>query len=152
MFTNHFWKFFLDVHTLVGTHTCGYLVINHFTPNICNEYAYACALWHGTMTLTGEHAHVSKKESSIIFHVMSWNISNIFVYQMEIIFDMVKYSMICHGIFCHVTCMVCWFWTWVWPAELSRVASCNGLKTKINKRIHFIILVQPMLQMSKAFK
>jgi hypothetical protein len=55
-FLNFFW-----MYTLVGTHTCGYLVINHFTPNICNEYAYARPLWHGAMTLAGEHAHMSKK-------------------------------------------------------------------------------------------
>ncbi len=69
---------------------------------------YMHYVWHGAMTLGGEHAHVMKKESSIIFHVMSWNIFNIFVYQMEIVCDMVKYSMTCHGIFCHVTCVVCY--------------------------------------------
>lgn len=103
-----FWKFFLDVHTVVGTHTPRYLVINHFTPNICSEYAYARALWHGATTLAGEHAHMNKKESSIIFHVVSWNISNICVYQMGIVCDMIKYSLTCHGIFCHVTCMACY--------------------------------------------
>jgi hypothetical protein len=77
-----------------------------FYPNICGEYA--CTLWHGATTLVGKCAHMNKKKSWIIFHVMSWNISNIFVYQMEILCDMVEYSMTCHGIFCHVTCVVCY--------------------------------------------
>jgi hypothetical protein len=35
------------------------------------------------------------------------NIPNIFFYHVEIIYDVAKYSMPCHGILCHVTCLIC---------------------------------------------
>jgi hypothetical protein len=46
------------------------------------------------------------KESLKIFHVTSWNIPNILFFHVEIIYDVAKYSMPCHGILCHVTCMI----------------------------------------------
>jgi hypothetical protein len=43
-----------------------------------------------------------------IFHATSWNIPNIFFYHVELIYDVVKYSTPFHGIFCHVTYVICW--------------------------------------------
>ncbi len=78
---------------------------------------------------------MSKKESYNIFHAISWNIFSIFVchvdniklcgeifchvtkYSMtwqnilpchKIFYDMEKYSLTSHGIFCHITSMVCY--------------------------------------------
>ncbi len=56
--------------------------------------------------LVGEY--VSKKDYKRIFHATSWNIPNIFICRVEIIYDVVKYSTFCHGIFYHITCMICW--------------------------------------------
>jgi hypothetical protein len=51
--------------------------------------------------------HVSKKKYLKKFHAMSWNIPNICIYHMEIIYDVAKFSMPCHGTFCHITCEIC---------------------------------------------
>jgi hypothetical protein len=50
---------------------------------------------------------MSRKEFLKIFHVTLWNIFNIFVCHVEIIYDMVEYSTPCHGIFCHFTSEIC---------------------------------------------
>jgi hypothetical protein len=75
---------------------------------------------------------------------------------------MAKYSMASHGIFCHITCVVCFkinnglltLNVWVWSIELSKTTSCEDLKAKKNRRMHFIILIfmQPMLKMSRALE
>ncbi len=78
-----------------------------------NGYAYDistlgnCSTTQTNEQWTSEQAHMNKKKNWRIFHVMSWNIPNIFVCYMEILYDMVEYSMTCHGIFYDVTCMVC---------------------------------------------
>jgi hypothetical protein len=54
-----------------------------------------------------EQAHASKKKFLKIFHATSWNIPNVFVCHMEIIYGVTKYSMPCHGIFYHITCVIC---------------------------------------------
>lgn len=73
-----------------------------------------------------------------IFHAISWNILNIFVCHVEILCDMAKYSMASHGIFCHITCVVCskinngllTLNVWVWSIELLKITSCEDLETK----------------------
>jgi hypothetical protein len=95
-----------------------------------------------------------------IFHAISWNILNILVGHVEILCDMAKYSMASHGIFYHITCVVCSkinnglliLNVWVWSIELLKITSCKDSETKKNRRMHFIILslVQSMFQMSRA--
>jgi hypothetical protein len=48
------------------------------------------------------------KEFYGIFHAMSWNIPSILFCHMELIYDVEKYSMPCHGIFCQITYVICW--------------------------------------------
>jgi len=60
----------------------------------------------------------------------SWNIPNVFVYHMEIIYDVAKYFTLCHGIFCHVTCVIC--------CGINN--DLLALKSKENTKMHFIIL------------
>jgi hypothetical protein len=75
--------------------------------------------------------------------VMWWNI----LPHHKIFHDVAKYSLISHGIFCHITSMVCFMinnglltMTWVWLKKSSRATSCECLKPKINWRMHFVIL------------
>jgi len=53
---------------------------------------------------------------------------------MELIYDVAKYSMPCHGIFCHITYVICW-----------------GINNDILILNILSFLVQPMLQISRAF-
>jgi hypothetical protein len=59
-------------------------------------------------TWASEQVHASRKGSLKIFHITSWNIPNMFIFHVEIIHDVVKYSMTSHGIFYHVTCEICY--------------------------------------------
>ncbi len=81
-----------------------------------------------------EQVNVSRKESRKIFHATSWNIPKIFVCHMELICDVAKYSMFCHEILCHLTCVIC-----------SRINN-DLLTLNISS-----FMVQPMIQVSKAF-
>jgi hypothetical protein len=68
-----------------------------------------------------------------IFYAISSNILNILVGHVEILCDMAKYSMASHGIFCHITCVVCskinngllTLNVWVWSIKLLKIASCE---------------------------
>jgi hypothetical protein len=51
---------------------------------------------------------VSRKESFKIFHAISWNIFNIFICHVELIYDMEKYFTPCHEINFHITCVIGW--------------------------------------------
>jgi hypothetical protein len=81
-----------------------------------------------------------------IFHAMSWNFFFFFFCHVEyyvtwqnIPWLSMKYSMMSHAWFVLGSTMVYWFWTWVWPMELSKITSCEGLKVKENRRMNFII-------------
>jgi hypothetical protein len=58
------------------------------------------------LTWASQQAHASMKESLGIFHVTSWSVPPK-KFHVEIIYDVAKYSMLCHGILCHITCMIC---------------------------------------------
>ncbi len=82
---------------------------------------------------------------------------NIFIFLVEIIYDVAKYSMPCHEIFCHITCVICCginndLLTLHMDllTQLLIVASCEGLKSKKIQKYFLSFLVQPMLQISKA--
>ncbi len=75
----------------------GFLFLYCFVFFVGHEFPKVFINDTGKQTCVSKHAHVSKKESYNIFHVMPWNILSIFVCHMEII----KWC----EIFCHITFM-----------------------------------------------
>jgi hypothetical protein len=82
--------------------------------------------------------HLNKTKSSKMFLIYSFS-------RRKISSDMEKYLMTCHQILCRSpkyfleSTKVYWLWTWAWRPKLLNVASCEGLKLKINTNMHFKI-------------
>jgi hypothetical protein len=101
---------------------------------------------------------VSKKESSKIFHVMSWNIPRIFIFHVVNLKWHGKIFHDNHGIFRHVTCMICFGINngllIMNMGLVSKALKCNMMwRFEGKKKIEGCIsssLVQPIFQMSRA--